>query len=101
MRTTHCGAAGRRAQRACEGAARGKGPPQATEPGCGAEPHVRMSRAVARCRALSQYLRELRRAARRQLAAALHTTNPDAPDPVARELRGRRAARRRAARAAA
>ena len=37
----------RRARRACEGAARGVGPPQATEPGCGAEPHVRrMSRRV-------------------------------------------------------
>jgi hypothetical protein len=30
----------RRARRACEGAARGAGPPQATEPGCGTEPHV-------------------------------------------------------------
>ena len=28
------------AERAREGAARGVGPPQATEPGCGAEPHI-------------------------------------------------------------
>jgi hypothetical protein len=29
----------RRARRACEGAAQGEGSPQASEPGCGAEPH--------------------------------------------------------------
>src|SRR5207253_8916546 len=31
----------RRARRACEGAARGTGPPRATEPGSGAEPRLR------------------------------------------------------------
>src|SRR5207247_5445795 len=33
---------GGRAQRAGEGAGRGEGPPRASEPGCGAEPHVKL-----------------------------------------------------------
>ena len=33
--------------RAREGAARDVGPPQATEPGCGAAPHVRNARGAA------------------------------------------------------